>query len=129
MPRPPALRIRLGPARCRCDHADRGLALLGHPRTQPLLLLLQLGREFGAEVVGLEYLTDLDLPFLEGDALDPFDRLCLRLRLNQPEPGDELLRLGEGAVDDGTRLAGEFDACAFGAGMEAIEGESGCQPS
>jgi len=39
------------------------------------------------------------------------------------KPGDELLGLGEGAVDDGTRLAGGFDACAFGAGMEAIEGE------
>ena len=39
------------------------------------------------------------------------------------KPGDELLGLGEGAVDGGTRLAGEFDACAFGAGMEAIEGE------
>jgi len=29
----------------------------------------------------------------------------------------------KGAIDNGTRLAGEFDACALGAGMEAIEGE------
>ena len=58
-----------------------------------------------------------------GATLDPLDGLFEGLDLQDPEAGDELLGLGEGAVDDGTRLAGEFDACAFGAGMEAIEGE------
>src|SRR6202011_547452 len=58
-----------------------------------------------------------------GATLDPLDGLFEGLDLPDPEAGDELLALGEGAVDDGTRLAGEFDACAFGAGMETIEGE------
>ena len=39
------------------------------------------------------------------------------------KPAIKLLGLGEGAVDDGTRLAGEFDACAFGAWLEAVHGE------
>ena len=42
-------------------------------------------------------------------------------RLSHEKKPQSLLGLGEGAVDDGTRLAGEFDACAFGAGMEAID--------
>src|SRR5271170_1426524 len=80
----------------------------------------------GCEVFHLKDLADFDF-VVAGAAvratLDPLDGLFQRLDLPDPEAGDELLGLGEGAVDDGTRLAGEFDACAFGAGMEAIHGE------
>jgi hypothetical protein len=86
----------------------------------------------GGEVFHLKDLADFDFAFAGGAAvgatLDPLDGLFEGLDLQDREAGDELLGLGEGAVDDGTRLAGEFDACAFGAGMEAIEG-AGRQPS
>ena len=80
----------------------------------------------GCEVFHLKDLADFD--FVVGGAavgatLDPLDGLFEGLDLQDREAGDELLGLGEGAVDDGTRLAGEFDACAFGTGMEAIEEE------
>src|SRR5205814_1288281 len=65
-----------------------GSALLRQPGglgAQALLLLAQLGREFRAEVLALEYLTDLDLGFgarhRVGTALDPVDRLLPRLHL------------------------------------------------
>src|SRR6202051_4408624 len=80
----------------------------------------------GCEVFHLKDLADFDFVVTgvtPGGPLDPLDGLFEGLYLPEPEAGDELLGLGEGAVDDGTRLAGEFDACAFGAGMEAIEGE------
>src|SRR4051794_24617763 len=75
---------------------------------QPLLLLAQLGRELGAEVRRLEQRAHLDLAVLVmrvGAAREPFERLVHRLDLPQPEAGDQLLRLGEGAVDDGALLA------------------------
>ena len=81
----------------------------------------------GCEVFHLKDLADFDFAFTGGAAvgttLDPLDGLFEGVDLQDLEAGDELLGLGEGAVDDGTRLAGEFDACAFGTGMEAIEGE------
>src|SRR5438105_12788518 len=56
---------------------------------QALFLLAQLGRELGAEVLGLEHLADLDLGLgarhRVGAALDPLDRLLLRLHLPEPE--------------------------------------------
>ena len=76
----------------------------------------------GCEVFHLKDLADFDFVVAGaavGAALDPLDGLFEGLDLQDRETGDELLGLGEGAVDDGTRLAGEFDACAFGAGMEA----------
>ena len=69
-----------------------------------------LGRELGAEVLGLEHLADLDLRVLQhrvGAALDPLDRLVLRAHLPQPEAGDQLLGLGERAVDHGALVARE----------------------
>src|SRR6266487_1781155 len=78
--------------------------LPGDLRAQALLLLLQLRGELGAEVLGLEDLADLDVAVLRegvGAALDPRDRLLLRLYLPEPEAGDQLLRLGERAVDHG----------------------------
>src|SRR3989304_4843901 len=75
------------------------------------------------EVLQLEYLANLDLAFLEGDALGPFDRLFLRLHLNQPETGDELLRLGEGSIDHGALRSREPDACALRARVEPLRRE------
>jgi hypothetical protein len=80
----------------------------------------------GCEFFHLKDLADFDFVVAGvavGATLDPLDGLFEGLDLQDREAGDELLGLGEGAVDDGTRLAGEFDAGAFGAGMEAIEGE------
>src|SRR6185312_1888132 len=65
--------------------------LLGYLGAQPLLLLPQLGRELGAEIRRLEDLPDLDFRVRAGvgvrAALDPLDRLFLRLHLPQPEAG------------------------------------------
>ena len=81
----------------------------------------------GCEVFHLKDLANFDFGVEAGVAvggtLDPLDGLLQGLDLQDREAGNELFGLGEGAVDDGTRLAGEFDACAFGAGMEAVEGE------
>src|ERR1700733_698271 len=81
----------------------------------------------GCEVFHLKDLANFDLGVDAGVAvggtLDPLDGMFEGFDLQDREAGDELLGLGEGAVDDGARLAGEFDACAFGAGVEAIEGE------
>src|SRR5262245_39383705 len=85
----------------RSTTASRLLLFRRHLRAQPLLLLPQLGREGVAEIVRLKHLADLDLRFLArrvGAALDPLDRLLLRLHLPQPEAGDQFLRLGKGSV-------------------------------
>jgi hypothetical protein len=90
-----------------------------------LVLDLLLGQD-GCEVFHLKDLADFDFGVDVvgvGATLGPLDRLFEGFDLPDPEAGDELFGLGEGAVDDGTRLAGEFDACALGAGMEAIHGE------
>src|SRR5262245_57550805 len=84
--------------------AQPRLLLRRQLRPQPLLLGPQLGRELGAEVVGLEDLPDLDLRLALvgiGAALDPLDALLFRLHLPQPEPRDQLLGLRERAVDHG----------------------------
>src|SRR5262249_37270122 len=66
---------------------------------QALLLPPEFGRERGAEVLRLEHLANLDLgAVVERGALEPLDRLFLRLHLPQPEARDQLLRLGEGPV-------------------------------
>src|SRR5207247_11362843 len=101
----------------------RRLLLLGNLRAVPLLLLPQLGSERGAEVRRLEDLANLDLGVLERSALEPLDRLFFRPHLPQPEPGDELLRLGEGAVDDGPLPLGELDARALRARLESLARE------
>src|SRR6266478_3629589 len=82
-----------------CRRRPRLPALRVNLLAELLLLLHELaGRVAGSEVRRLEHLPDLDLGVLEGGALQPFDRLILGLHLPQPEPGDELLGLGEGAV-------------------------------
>src|SRR5580658_6183149 len=70
----------------------------------------------GCEVLHLKDLADFDFVVAGaalGATLDPLDGLFEGLDLQDREAGDELLGLSEGAIDDGTRLAGEFDACAF----------------
>src|SRR6267154_3724743 len=108
------------------DGPARLLLLRGDLRAQALLLLPQLGRELGAEVLRLEHLADLDLGLSSegiGAALDPFDRLRLGFHLPQPETGDQLFRLGEGTVDHGALRAREPDARALGARMEPLARE------
>src|SRR5688572_14444777 len=74
-------------------------------RAQTVLLRAQLRRELLAEVVGLEDRSNLELRLFTRHrirtATYPLDRLVHRLHLPQPEAGDELLRLGERAVNDG----------------------------
>src|SRR4029077_4970809 len=68
--------------------------------------IVQLGnlrREGFAEVGGLEHRADLDLARARhgvGATLYPLDGLGHVLDLPEPETGDELLRLGRGAIDD-----------------------------
>src|SRR5579864_7047027 len=85
------------------------LPLRGHFRALALLRLPKLGSELRTEVRRLEHLTDLDLGLAAregiGAALDPFDRLFLRLHLEQPVAGDQLLGLGEGPIGDDALVA------------------------
>src|SRR6266498_3562767 len=100
------------------------LLLPGRLRADALLLLPELRRERLAEVLRLEYLPDLDLgPAVERSALQPLDRLFLRLHLPQPEAGDELLRLGERPVDHGPLASVEPDPHAFRARLEPLARE------
>src|SRR5690606_31848892 len=94
---------------------------------QLLLLGAQLGREFLAEVLGLEHRADLDLGLLAGHRIraapDPLERLLHRLDLPDPEAGDQLLGLGEGPVDDGLLAAAEAHALALAARVQAVAGQ------
>src|SRR5256885_14420775 len=108
-------------ARLRVRRPPLLFLLRGYLRAQALLLLPQLWRELGAEVLRLEHLADLDLGILPhriGAALDPFDRLFLRLHLPDPEAGDQLLGLGEGPVEAGALRTREPDARALRARVE-----------
>ena len=49
----------------------------------------------------------------------PFERFLPRLHLNHRVAGDQLLRLGEGPVDDGALASGIFDAPALRARLQA----------
>src|SRR5437773_302775 len=92
------------------DRSASRLPLRGLPLqffAQLLLARCVLGRkDLGREVRSLEDLANLDLALLiftvgGGAALGPFDRLCLRLHLNQPEARDQFLRLGQRPIDYG----------------------------
>src|SRR5262245_28189162 len=97
------------------------------PRRRRSLLLLFLGELLGellflaadlagrvarGEVVGLVELAHLDLAVLEGDAAHPVEDLGLGLHLHEPEAGDQLLGLGERAIDDRSLVALELDTGA-----------------
>jgi hypothetical protein len=66
----------------------------------------------GGEVFHLKDLADFDFGVAStvavGGALDPLDGLFEGLDLQNREAGDEFLGLGEGAVDNGNRPAGEL---------------------
>src|SRR5437868_11128274 len=95
----------------------------GNLRSQALFLLAKLGRELGAEVVGLEDLANLELALSTGGvraALGPFHRLFFGSHLPDPKTCDQLFGLGERTVDDGSLRAGELDPRALRARMEAL---------
>src|SRR5438445_13489950 len=71
--------------------SGKGLAVVRDLGPDPFLLLPQLGGERLPEVVRLVDLTDLELALARhrvGAALDPLDRLFLRLHVDEPEAGD-----------------------------------------
>src|SRR5262249_7283190 len=114
-----------GGARPRPPPAPGGSALL-QLGAQFFFLLSELRREGLAEVFRRKHLADLDLglPCMRiGAALHPIDRLLERGNLPDPEAGDELLGLGEGAVRDDALAPGKLDAGAFGAWLQALAGE------
>ena len=88
------------------------------------LLLAQLRREGLAEVVVLADPPDLELESArraaERSLLDPLDRLLARVDLEQPPPGDQLLALGERAVDHARPVAVEADLEALRARRQAL---------
>src|SRR5688572_63800 len=101
----------------------RLLRALGDLLAQALLLRARLGGELVAEVAGLEDRTDLDLALAHvrvRAALDPLDRLRHRLDLPKPVAGEELLRLGEGTVDDRPLRTREAHALALRARVQAL---------
>src|SRR6266511_2157314 len=103
---------------------SRALLVLFDHGPLPLFLLPQLGRELGAEILGLEDLTDLDfLPVFERNALRPFECFLLRLHLPNPKPGDELFGLRKGAVPHRALAARVRDARTLRARLEALAGE------
>src|SRR5438552_234589 len=98
--------------------------ILGALLTQPFVGLAQLRRQLLAEVVGLEDLAQLDLdPAVERRSLEPLDRLVARRALPHPVARDDLLGLGERAVDDGALAAVEADLCALGGRVQALAGQ------
>src|SRR4030095_409588 len=79
-----------------------------------------------AEVLGLEDRTDFNFCLLVvrvRATLQPLDRLVPRLDLPQPQTGDELLRLREGAVDDRALRTGESHTLAPGRRVQAVARE------
>src|SRR6516162_3511149 len=93
----------------------------------PLFLRSQLRRHLSAELFHLENRAQLDVTFHvligTGAALDPLDRLVHRFHLPEPESGDKLLRLGEGAVDDDLFPAAKLKALALGTWVEPLAGK------
>src|SRR5207244_3039696 len=89
--RPTSRRIRAAPATMRADSIRQTASMVRRVRS------------CSDEVGILEHLTDLELgpAVKQWRSLDPLDGLFFRRGLDQPEAGDELLRLGERAVDDG----------------------------
>src|ERR1044071_9212693 len=131
-PRHSRSRAHSGQGCPRSRRALRLLLLLLDLRAEALLLLAEFGRDRRAEVRSLEdranlYLRDFAVAGVAlvggGDALDPLDGLLQRAHLPEPEARDHLLRLGEGAVDDGLTTALEPDPLAFGAGAQPLARE------
>src|SRR5687767_13265 len=97
------------------------LRVLLRDLANPRFLLPQLRRELCAEILFLEDLANLHLgTAVERRALQPLDRLFLRLALPDPEAGDQLLRLAERAVGDDPLLAVELHAHALRARVQSL---------
>src|SRR5437773_1702547 len=95
------------------------LLLRGHLRAEALLLFPEFRSELRTEVFRLEHLADLHLSAAaEWSAFEPLDRLRLRLHLPQPESGNQLLGLGERAVDHSTLCSIEAHPHALRARLE-----------
>src|SRR3954465_7882696 len=94
---------------------------------QALFRRAQLGRELGAEVLGLEHLAKLELDIAvrvaRRPALDDLDRLLARADADHREPGDQLLGLGERPVGDERLAVRELHARSFRARLQALAGE------
>src|SRR5271169_5596634 len=92
--------------------------------TQALTPLFHLGSQFGAEVLRLEYLPDLDfrLALMRiRAALHPFNRLFHRPDLPYHEACDEFLALGERAVDPGALVSGKAYPLALRTRLQSAE--------
>ena len=74
-----------------------------------------LGRNAGAksDASNTWRISNSPLPSTLKEARHPFDRLILRLHLEQREAGDQLLRLGERPVDHGDLPSGETERAPF----------------
>src|SRR5438132_4284500 len=118
------LRVLVGPEDAHVP--DRSRLPGGRGRAELLLFLPPSVGLLGGvdrEVRQFEQRANLDLAFLEGDAFGPFDGFLLRFRLDQPETGDQFLRLSEGPVDDLELSVGIPDAGALGARLEPVSRE------
>src|SRR6478736_9707681 len=93
---------------------QRRLVLGGGGGAQAFFLCPHLRGEVRAEVLCLEHAADLHrlVALAKRRAAYPLDGLFHRLHLPQPVTGDELLGLGERAVDDGALAAAEAHAHA-----------------
>src|SRR5437764_244792 len=80
------------------------------------MLTLPIGRKIG----GLEHLADLNLAVDERGAAGPLDRRLLRRHLDHPESGDQLVRRGERRLPNARLAAGEDDARALRARLQAL---------
>src|SRR3954465_4154509 len=92
------------------------LVLPGKLLTHLLILFLRIR----AKILGLEDLSDLELPFRAGGigaALRPADRLGQRAALPDPKARDELLGFGEGPIHDRSLLTREENPRALGTGL------------
>src|SRR5947207_6028 len=114
-------------ARCVSATVTSGLR---RPRLQLLAQLLLAGGLLGREdlrrkVRRLVHLADLDhalhvLAHGGGAALDPLDRLFPRLHLDEPEAGNQFLRLGERPVGHRPLAPGERDPGTLGGRLEPL---------
>src|SRR5947207_4847000 len=109
----PANKLRLNTA------TASGRDLLLDLLAQPLVSLLDLRRKLAAEVRGFKHLPNLHLSApVKRSALQPLDRLFLRLHLPQPEACDQFLAFGERPVNHCPLLSLEPHASAFRARLE-----------
>src|SRR5258708_23065769 len=86
------------------QHATQSPSLAAGVDDLPELLFLfpELSRRVaGCKIIRLGHQAELDFSLPERRPLEPFQRLVTRLHLPHPEARNELLGLGERAVDHG----------------------------